>query len=73
MKYCQSCGKQLPDEAAFCDECGTRVGQFKNARPESKTSSVIKRRSKEKRFFFRLPFQTAYSWRYCRRRVLLGQ
>ena len=29
MKYCQSCGKQLPDEAAFCDECGTRVGQFK--------------------------------------------
>lgn len=52
MKYCQSCGKQLPDEAAFCDECGTRVGQFKNARPESRTSSATERRSAKKRGSF---------------------
>ena len=24
--YCQKCGTQLPDDAAFCPTCGTRVG-----------------------------------------------
>jgi len=26
MKYCKKCGKQLPDEAAFCTGCGTPLG-----------------------------------------------
>lgn len=25
MKYCMSCGTQMPDTAAFCPACGTRV------------------------------------------------
>ena len=52
MKYCQSCGKQLPDEAAFCDECGTRVGQFKKATPESNVNSGTVKRSKKGGSFF---------------------
>lgn len=27
MKYCASCGAQLPDEAKFCVSCGTPAGQ----------------------------------------------
>ncbi len=26
MKYCKNCGKQLPDEAAFCTGCGANLG-----------------------------------------------
>lgn len=26
MKYCIHCGKQLPEEAAFCERCGKPVG-----------------------------------------------
>lgn len=25
MKYCTNCGKKLPDNAKFCDECGTKI------------------------------------------------
>src|SRR6266702_899190 len=25
MMYCRSCGNQLPDDAAFCNRCGTKV------------------------------------------------
>lgn len=25
MKYCQSCGTQIPDEAVFCPSCGKKV------------------------------------------------
>ncbi len=25
MKYCSHCGTQIPDEALFCPNCGTRV------------------------------------------------
>ena len=24
--YCPKCGTQLPDDASFCFECGTRIG-----------------------------------------------
>ena len=27
MIFCMNCGKQLPDEAKFCDSCGTATGQ----------------------------------------------
>jgi uncharacterized membrane protein YvbJ len=26
MKYCPTCGAQLPDNAAFCSNCGARLG-----------------------------------------------
>lgn len=25
MKYCKNCGKQLPDNARFCIDCGTPI------------------------------------------------
>ena len=25
MKYCSNCGSQLPDNANFCNKCGTRM------------------------------------------------
>jgi uncharacterized membrane protein YvbJ len=25
MRYCTKCGKELPDDAKFCSNCGTRV------------------------------------------------
>lgn len=25
MKYCQSCGKEMDDDAAFCPNCGTKI------------------------------------------------
>ena len=31
MKYCTNCGAQLPDEAKFCESCGTR----QQAEPQS--------------------------------------
>ncbi len=33
MKYCSNCGAQLPDEAKFCDSCGTK--QQSVARPKA--------------------------------------
>lgn len=35
--YCSKCGKQLPDNAKFCDECGTKVELV-----ESKISDALK-------------------------------
>ena len=26
MKYCPTCGAQLPDNATFCSNCGARLG-----------------------------------------------
>lgn len=27
MIYCPKCGKELPDDAAFCDRCGHKIGE----------------------------------------------
>ena len=27
MRYCEKCGKQLNDEAVFCEGCGTKVSE----------------------------------------------
>lgn len=32
MKYCTNCGVQLPDEAKFCKECGTKLQAATSAR-----------------------------------------
>lgn len=29
MAFCMNCGKQLPDGAKFCQECGTKLGDIK--------------------------------------------
>ena len=31
MKYCATCGKELNDNAVFCDRCGTQVDKQKRA------------------------------------------
>ncbi len=36
-KYCPECGRKLPDEAKFCDACGTRISEF-----ELKQSTEVK-------------------------------
>ncbi len=38
MKYCKSCGSQLPDSAVFCSKCGTRV-ELKPSSPQSRLSN----------------------------------
>ena len=38
MKYCSNCGAQLPDEAKFCDSCGTQ--QQAAARPKAAPKNV---------------------------------
>lgn len=48
MKYCSNCGKQLPDEAAFCDECGSRVEQYKKTMPDRKAQTRMERKPQKK-------------------------
>jgi pSer/pThr/pTyr-binding forkhead associated (FHA) protein len=39
MPFCTACGKQNPDDARFCSQCGTRlVGADTNAPPEPEAS-----------------------------------
>ncbi len=56
-KYCSKCGKELPDEALFCDSCGTKVGSTqddsesrkrKDSRGSRKTDTPKKNRKPEK-------------------------
>jgi hypothetical protein len=32
--YCQACGKQIPDDSAFCNKCGTRQGATTAPQPQ---------------------------------------
>lgn len=32
MKYCKNCGKQLPDNARFCIDCGTPIEEASSKR-----------------------------------------
>ena len=39
MKRCPNCAAELPDDAVFCSECGTKIdetvnGALENAQPE---------------------------------------
>lgn len=38
MAYCMNCGKELPDGAKFCAECGTSIGSVQ--KPEEKRETV---------------------------------
>ena len=37
MAYCMNCGKQLPDGAQFCSDCGTAIGKASAENPQRKT------------------------------------
>ena len=43
MKYCTNCGAQLPDEAKFCESCGTR----QQAAPQSSAPHETAERAQE--------------------------
>ncbi len=48
-KYCPECGKKLPDDAAFCDSCGTDVRTSETAKPASSTpAEEIKERIRKR-------------------------
>lgn len=38
--YCERCGRELKDDALFCENCGTKVQQSKNENPEAKTQKM---------------------------------
>lgn len=42
MKYCMNCGKQLPDDAKFCVDCGTPVKEERTARRVEQAGTVYK-------------------------------
>lgn len=37
MKYCSVCGKELNDDAVFCDRCGAQVDKQKRATDQNGT------------------------------------
>lgn len=39
--FCKNCGKEIGNEAKFCDTCGTQVGQVNNKPPNSQYSSYV--------------------------------
>jgi pSer/pThr/pTyr-binding forkhead associated (FHA) protein len=41
MPYCTACGKQNPDDARFCSQCGTRVGEGGTAPGAGSGSSAV--------------------------------
>ena len=43
MKYCMNCGKQLPDDAKFCIDCGTPVNAESSKRRVEQAGTVYKR------------------------------
>ena len=41
MKYCPNCGAQLPDEAKFCKECGTKIQPAVSARTSDDGKGIV--------------------------------
>ena len=49
-KYCPECGRQLPDEAKFCDACGTKVRMLEpreSIPPRIQTFAAMKEAAEE--------------------------
>lgn len=42
MKYCKNCGKQLPDDAKFCVDCGTPVKENRQTKRVEQAGTVYK-------------------------------
>ncbi|QIK76468.1 FHA domain-containing protein [Nocardioides piscis] len=40
MPFCTACGKQNPDDARFCSQCGTRLAEDKDAAAQSAGGEV---------------------------------
>ena len=56
----------MPDEAAFCDECGSRVEQYKKTMPDRKAQTRMERKPQKKAkkksflgFIFKLLFASS--------------
>ena len=41
MPFCTACGRQNPDDARFCSQCGTRLVTPEPAEPTGETTSTI--------------------------------
>ena len=39
MKYCEKCGKQISDEAIFCERCGYKATVYENAENSKQTNA----------------------------------
>lgn len=42
MKYCKNCGKQLPDDARFCVDCGTPIEEALSKRRVEQAGTIYK-------------------------------
>lgn len=42
MKYCKNCGKQLPDNARFCIDCGTPIEEASFKRRVDQAGTIYK-------------------------------
>ena len=42
MKYCKNCGKQLPDNARFCIDCGTQIKEASSKRRVEQAGTIYK-------------------------------
>lgn len=42
MKYCKNCGKQLPDDARFCVDCGTPIEEASSKRRVEQAGTIYK-------------------------------
>lgn len=42
MKYCKNCGKQLPDDAKFCVDCGTPTEEASSKRRVEQAGTIYK-------------------------------
>ena len=45
MKYCTNCGAQLPDEAKFCESCGTRQQAVLCSTRRGEKEEIIRRKN----------------------------
>ncbi len=41
MPFCTACGKQNPDDARFCSQCGTRLATFEGAEVSGDSTATI--------------------------------
>ncbi|MBO3841819.1 MAG: DUF4342 domain-containing protein [Candidatus Brockarchaeota archaeon] len=42
MKHCQRCGRELPDDAAFCSACGSLVGKVSREEYSVSSEDLVK-------------------------------
>ena len=45
MKYCSSCGAQIPEDMKFCPNCGTAINPEVNTKPTNTAKPTVTNRS----------------------------